>query len=212
MTWSCWRCSSPTSMRRSPTTSPAPATPAISACRTSGRPPGSSSRAWAIPSRVTFVPGNHDAYVRGSLEGLLREIAPVDPRRRRPRGRLSLSAPLRAHRHRRPVLGHPDPSLRRLRPGRVEADQGRRADPRRSRARSGLLPDRPHPPPAACRRGRGRAQSHRRTPLREDAGPGRRRTRAPRPQPRGLARSSRRPARPHPGDRRPLRLGPRAAR
>ncbi len=28
------------------------------------------------PSRVTFVPGNHDAYVRGSLEGLLREIAP----------------------------------------------------------------------------------------------------------------------------------------
>ena len=28
------------------------------------------------PSRVTFVPGNHDAYVRGSLEGLLKEIAP----------------------------------------------------------------------------------------------------------------------------------------
>jgi 3',5'-cyclic AMP phosphodiesterase CpdA len=28
------------------------------------------------PSRVTFVPGNHDAYVRGSLEGLLREISP----------------------------------------------------------------------------------------------------------------------------------------
>ncbi|WP_114945775.1 metallophosphoesterase family protein [Microvirga calopogonii] len=28
------------------------------------------------PSRVTFVPGNHDAYVRGSLEGLMREIAP----------------------------------------------------------------------------------------------------------------------------------------
>lgn len=28
------------------------------------------------PSRVTFVPGNHDAYVRGSLEGLLREIGP----------------------------------------------------------------------------------------------------------------------------------------
>ncbi len=28
------------------------------------------------PSRVTFVPGNHDAYVRGSLEGLMKEIAP----------------------------------------------------------------------------------------------------------------------------------------
>jgi 3',5'-cyclic AMP phosphodiesterase CpdA len=28
------------------------------------------------PTRVTFVPGNHDAYVRGSLEGLMREIAP----------------------------------------------------------------------------------------------------------------------------------------
>jgi len=28
------------------------------------------------PSHVTFVPGNHDAYVRGSLEGLLREVGP----------------------------------------------------------------------------------------------------------------------------------------
>jgi 3',5'-cyclic AMP phosphodiesterase CpdA len=28
------------------------------------------------PSRVTFVPGNHDAYVGGSLEGLLKEVAP----------------------------------------------------------------------------------------------------------------------------------------
>ncbi|HVL74327.1 MAG TPA: metallophosphoesterase, partial [Beijerinckiaceae bacterium] len=28
------------------------------------------------PDRVSFVPGNHDAYIRGSLEGLLSEIAP----------------------------------------------------------------------------------------------------------------------------------------
>jgi 3',5'-cyclic AMP phosphodiesterase CpdA len=28
------------------------------------------------PAHVTFVPGNHDAYVRGSLEGLLKEVAP----------------------------------------------------------------------------------------------------------------------------------------
>jgi len=28
------------------------------------------------PARVSFVPGNHDAYVRGSLEGLLKEVAP----------------------------------------------------------------------------------------------------------------------------------------
>lgn len=28
------------------------------------------------PDRVSFVPGNHDAYVRGSLEGLLAECAP----------------------------------------------------------------------------------------------------------------------------------------
>jgi 3',5'-cyclic AMP phosphodiesterase CpdA len=28
------------------------------------------------PPRVTFVPGNHDAYVRGSLEGLLKKISP----------------------------------------------------------------------------------------------------------------------------------------
>ncbi|WP_230531683.1 metallophosphoesterase family protein [Microvirga roseola] len=28
------------------------------------------------PSLVSFVPGNHDAYVNGALEGLLREVAP----------------------------------------------------------------------------------------------------------------------------------------
>lgn len=28
------------------------------------------------PTRVSFVPGNHDAYVNGSLEGLLKEVAP----------------------------------------------------------------------------------------------------------------------------------------
>ncbi len=28
------------------------------------------------PTKVTFVPGNHDAYVNGSLEGLLKEVAP----------------------------------------------------------------------------------------------------------------------------------------
>ena len=66
------------------------------------------------------------------------------------------------HRHHRPVLGHPDPSLR-----GVAAGSGRsrrkavEADPRRSRARSGLLPDRPHPSPAACRRGGAGPQSHR---------------------------------------------------
>lgn len=28
------------------------------------------------PSRVSFVPGNHDAYVLGALEGLMREVSP----------------------------------------------------------------------------------------------------------------------------------------
>jgi 3',5'-cyclic AMP phosphodiesterase CpdA len=67
------------------------------------------------PRDVSFVPGNHDAYVPGALEGLLGAIDPY------------------VQGDHRAVLRHSDPALRGERAGGLEAASGRGGHARRSR-------------------------------------------------------------------------------
>jgi hypothetical protein len=98
------------------------------------------------PEEVSFVPGNHDAYIEGSLEGLLRACAPYTKgddgvANRFPylrlRGGVALSACRRPFR----------PCLRRQRADRAQADGGSGSAARRSRA-ARPVPSRDDPPSA----------------------------------------------------------------
>jgi hypothetical protein len=131
------------------------------------------------PEDVTFVPGNHDAYVPGSLEGLLAELAPWTSGDGAPQ-----AFPFLRRRGAIAIVGLSSaiPTLPFVATGRVGSKQ--------SQAAEALLTD-------LCQALRGR---HR---------PRRRGARAAWPQPCGLGSFPQRSARPRPGDRRPLGFSPR---
>ena len=103
------------------------------------------ARSWletlGSPDDVSFVPGNHDAYVRSSLPYLATTFAAWTAERFRRAG-LSLSAGARGGGDHRPLLRRADGAADRLRPGGASptrrrrriarADRPRRADSRRA--------------------------------------------------------------------------------
>ena len=80
------------------------------------------ARAWletlGNPRDVSFVPGNHDAYVRSSLPYLASDVRGLDTGRFRRAG-LSLSAGTRGRRDHWPVVGRADRATDRLGPCRA---------------------------------------------------------------------------------------------
>ena len=77
-----------------------------------------------LPDKVSFVPGNHDAYVPGALEGLAPRNRSLDARRRWHRGGVSLSASAQEHRHIGALVSNPDFAFRGERSRRRPANEG----------------------------------------------------------------------------------------
>ena len=193
--------------RRRPTTSPARATSATSACRANGRrarlPRG------ARPARDGQLRAGQPRRLRARARS--RGCSPKS----RP-GRAATTAPCAAspmcagagRRPRRPVLGDPDAAVRRQRQGRRQAARGGRAAARRRSAGEKLFRVvMIHHPPHAGGAPAGRNLTDARA-LRGDDRARRRRARHPRPQPCRLDRLvwGRRA---RAGDRRALGLGAR---